>query len=69
AAEQISGRDINQTLIDELRPAYENFIFNGNYKQALPYLDVYNLIGESLGRQASADILECESETFYEKLN
>lgn len=69
AAEQISGREINQTLIDEMRPAYENFIFNGNYKEALPYLDVYNLIGETLGTQASAEILECDSETFYEKLN
>lgn len=69
AAEQISGREINQTLIDEMRHAYENFIFNGNYKEALPYLDVYNLIGETLGIQASAEILECDSEAFYEKLN
>lgn len=69
AAEQISGREINQTLIDEMRLAYENFIFNGNYKEALPYLDVYNLIGETLGTQASAEILECDSEAFYEKLN
>lgn len=27
AAEQISGREINQTLIDEMRPAYEKFYF------------------------------------------
>ena len=26
AAELISGRAIDQTLIDEMRPAYENFI-------------------------------------------
>ncbi len=69
AAEQISGKEINQTLIDEMRPAYEDFIFNGNYKEALPYLDVYNLIGRTLGIQASAEILECDSEVFYEKLN
>ena len=47
AAELISGRAIDQTLIDEMRPAYENFIFNGNYREALPYLDVYNLIGRT----------------------
>ena len=33
AAELISGRAIDQTLIDEMRPAYENFIFNGNYRE------------------------------------
>ena len=69
AAAQISGRIIDQTLIDEMRPAYEDFIFNGNYKDALPYLDVYNLIGRTLGTQASAEILKCDSEVFYEKLN
>lgn len=69
AAELISGRAIDQTLIDEMRPAYENFIFNGNYREALPYLDVYNLIGRTLGTQASAEILECDSEAFYERLN
>lgn len=69
AAKQISGREINQALIDEMRPMYEDFIFNGNYKEALPYLDVYNLIGSTLGTQASAEVLACDSETFYEKLN
>ena len=44
---------IDQTLIDEMRPAYENFIFNGNYREAHPYLGVYNLIGRTLGTQAS----------------
>ena len=69
AAEQISGRAIGQKLIDEMRPAYEDFIFNGNYKEALPYLDVYNFIGRTLGTQAGAEILVCDSEAFYEKLN
>lgn len=69
AAEQISGRAIDQNLIDEMRPAYEDFIFNGNYKEALPYLDVYNFIGRTLGTQAGAEILVCDSEAFYEKLN
>lgn len=69
AAMQISGKIIDQTLIDEMRPAYEDFIFNGNYKGALPYLDVYNFIGKTLGTQASAEILKCDSEVFYEKLN
>jgi len=69
AAEQISGREIDQTLIDTMRPAYEDFIFNGNYKVALPYLDVYNLIGSALGTQASSEFLACNIETFYEKLN
>lgn len=49
--------------------AYEDFIFNGNYKEALPYLDVYNFIGRTLGTQAGAEILVCDSEAFYEKLN
>lgn len=69
AAEQISGRAIDQKLIDEMRLAYEDFIFNGNYKEALPYLDVYNFIGRTLGTQAGAEILVCDSEAFYEKLN
>ncbi len=69
AAMQISGKIIDQMLIDEMRPAYEDFIFNGNYKDALPYLDVYNLIGKTLGTQASTEILSCDSEVFYEKLN
>lgn len=69
AAEQISGRAIDQKLIDEMRHAYEDFIFNGNYKEALPYLDVYNFIGRTLGTQAGAEILVCDSEAFYEKLN
>lgn len=69
SAEQISGRAIDQTLIDEMRPAYKEFIYNGNYNDALPYLDVYDLIGNVLGTHASAEILECDSDTFYEKLN
>ncbi len=69
AAEQISGRTIDQALIDEMRPAYKEFIFDGNYKAALPYLDVYNLIGNVLGTTASAEILECDSKIFYENLH
>jgi len=69
SAEQISGRVIDQALIDEMRLAYEDFIFNGNYKGALPYLDVYNFIGTTLRTQASVEILECDSEAFYERLN
>ena len=69
AAELISGRAIDQTLIDEMRLAYEDFIFNGNYKEALPYLDVYNFIGTTLRTHASAEVLECDIEAFYERLN
>lgn len=69
AAELISGRAIDQTLIDEMRPAYIDFIYNGNYKEVLPYLDVYNFIGETLGTHSSAEVLECDSEAFYERLN
>lgn len=69
AAKQISGRIIDQQLIDEMRPAYEDFILNGNYKDALPYLDIYNFIGTTLGTQASAEILNCDSQIFYETLN
>lgn len=69
SAEQISGKAIDQTLIDEMRPAYKEFIYNGNYNDALPYLDVYDLIGNVLGTHASTEILECDSDTFYEKLN
>ena len=69
SSEQISGRAIDQTLIDEMRPAYKEFIYNGNYNNALPYLDVYDLIGNVLGTHASIEILECDSDTFYEKLN
>lgn len=69
SAEQISGRAIDQTLIDEMRLAYKDFIYNGNYNNALPYLDVYDLIGNVLGTHASTEILECDSDTFYKKLN
>lgn len=69
AAELISGRAIDQTLIDEMRLAYKDFIFNGNYKEALSYLDVYNCIGITLGTYASVEILECDSEAYYERLN
>lgn len=55
SAKQISGRVIDQTLIDEMRPAYKEFIYNGNYNDALPYLDVYDLIGNVLGTHASAN--------------
>ncbi len=68
ASEQISGRTIDQALIDEMRPAYKDFIYNGDYKAALPYLDVYNLIGNVLGTTASAEILGCDSTVFYERL-
>lgn len=69
SAEQISGRAIDQALIDEMLPAYKDFIYNGNYNNALPYLDVYDLIGNVLGTHASTEILECDSDTFYKKLN
>ena len=69
SAEQISGRAIDQTLIDEMLLAYKDFIYNGNYNNALPYLDVYDLIGNVLGTHASTEILECDSDTFYKKLN
>lgn len=69
SAEQISGRAIDQALIDEMLPAYKDFIYNGNYNNALPYLDVYDLIGNVLGTHASKEILECDSDTFYKKLN
>lgn len=69
AAEQIAGRAIDQTLIDEMRPDYEEFIYNGTYQKALPYLDVYNLMGNALGTTASAEILKLDSDTFYSRLN
>ncbi len=69
SAEQISGRAIDQALIGEMLPAYKDFIYNGNYNNALPYLDVYDLIGNVLGTHASTEILECDSDTFYKKLN
>lgn len=69
AAEQIAGRAIDQTLIDEMRPDYEEFIYNGTYQKALPYLDVYNLMGNALGTTASAEILNLDSDTFYSRLN
>lgn len=69
AAEQISGRAIDQTLIDEMRPVYEAFIFNGDYKKGLPYLDIFNFMGNALGTNASAEILICDSDKFYSVLN
>lgn len=69
AANQIAGRKIDQTLIDEMRPKYEAFIFDGDYMQALPYLDIYNFMGDVLGTHASAEILECSSADFYKYLN
>ena len=69
AAEQIAGRKIEQKLLDEMQPAYEEFIVDGNYKKALPYLDIYNFIGTVLETNASAEILNCDSDTFYAMLN
>lgn len=69
AAEQIAGRKIDQKLLDEMQPAYEEFIVDGDYKKALPYLDIYNFIGTVLGTNASAEILNCDSDTFYAMLN
>ena len=69
AAEQIAGRKIEQKLLDEMQPAYEEFIVDGDYKKILPYLDIYNFIGTVLGTNASAEILNCDSDTFYAMLN
>lgn len=69
AAEQIAGRKIEQKLLDEMQPAYEEFIVDGDYKKALPYLDIYNFIGIVLETNASAEILNCDSDTFYAMLN
>lgn len=69
AAEQIAGRKIEQKLLDEMQPAYEEFIVDGDYKKTLPYLDIYNFIGTVLGTNASAEILNCDSDTFYAMLN
>ena len=69
AAEQIAGRKIDQKLLDEMQPAYEEFIVDGDYKKALPYLDIYNFIGTVLETNASAEILYCDSDTFYAMLN
>lgn len=69
AAEQIAGRKIEQKLLDEMQPAYEEFIVDGDYKKALPYLDIYNFIGTVLETNASAEILNCDSDTFYAMLN
>ena len=44
AAELISGRAIDQTLIDEMRPAYENFIFNGNSRSSFAFLFASNFV-------------------------
>ncbi len=69
ASGQIAGREINQDLIDEMCTAYETYIFDGDYEKALPYLDVYNFIGSVLGTYATAEILKCDSDTFYNILN
>ena len=69
AAQQIAGREIDQSLFDEMRTNYEAFIFDGDYVKALPYLDVYNFIGNTLGTSASAEILNCDSDMFYANLN
>lgn len=69
AAELIKGREINQTLIDEMRPAYEDFIFNGDMEKALPYLDVYNFMADVMGTYASQEILKVDSEVFYSQLS
>lgn len=37
AAQQIAGREIDQSLFDEMRTNYEAFIFDGDYVKALPY--------------------------------
>ena len=52
-----------------MQPAYEEFIVDGDYKKALPYLDIYNFIGTVLETNASAEILNCDSDTFYAMLN
>lgn len=69
AAGQIAGRAIDQTLIDEMRPAYQEFILTGDYKKALPYLDIYNFMGNVLGTNASAVILKCDSDMLYSTLH
>ena len=38
SAEQISGRAIDQALIDEMLPAYKDFIYNGNYNLSLIHI-------------------------------
>lgn len=69
AAKTIEGREIDQTLIDEMRPAYEDFIFNGETEKALPYLDVYNFIASVMGTNASQEVLKVDSEAFYSQLS
>lgn len=69
AAEAIKGREIDQTLIDEMRAAYEDFIFNGDAEKALPYLDVYNFMADVMGTYASQEILKVDSEVFYSHLS
>ena len=55
AANQIAGRKLDQILIDEMRSQYEEFIFYGDYKKALPYLDIYNFIGDIIGIRLRRD--------------
>ena len=58
AAEQIAGRKIEQKLLDEMQPAYEEFIVDGDYKKALPYLDIYNFTAiNMISIQASTFIM------------
>lgn len=69
AAEQISGRAIDQTLIDEMRPQYEDFVFNGNIKAALPYIDIYDFIASTIGTHETSKVLNMDSDMFYSVLN
>lgn len=69
AAKSIEGREIDQTLIDEMRPAYEDFIFNGKTEKALPYLDVYNYVATVMGTNASQEVLKVDSDAFYSQLS
>ena len=68
AANQIAGRKLDQMLIDEMRSQYEEFIFYGDYEKALPYLDIYNFIGDILRTRASLEILEADSDIVYARL-
>lgn len=65
AADKIAGREIDQSLINEMSKNYEEFIFNGAYEKALPYIDIYNFISETLGTHASEEILKVDSDILY----
>lgn len=69
AADKIAGREIDQSLINEMSKNYEEFIFNGAYEKALPYIDIYNFISETLGTHASEEILKVDSDILYYTLN